>query len=295
MSGRHGRYVAALGGLTVLAILSGSALAAEEGQQAHPQHPAAPKIQDAQGQAQPAEHYSPPRNAGPGIQPVAAPNNSHTPGERQQSGDPEVQQDWFRRAWSDPGDTFNGIIAICTVILAFIGLWQAGIARDAARRQLRAYVGVSGKRVINPTPRVLANKVGQVVQHNNFEVIVHNAGQTPAYKLRSEISWHWMPFGHGLPRDFGFNDPQSPPPEGQEPVVCVKMLSPGKEADFLMNIPSERIGAALSKEEMLYIYGSVFYEDAFKRGRTTRFCYLWTPDPTGRDGFVDWDRHNDAD
>jgi hypothetical protein len=165
---------------------------------------------------------------------------------------------------------FTFVLAIATAFLyrATRALVKGG--EQTAERQLRAYVFVTGKGLIEqrgPEDRFI----------HQFEM--RNTGLTPAYRLQIESLTRPLP--HPLPADFDFTIT----PAGRNPSVM--MLGSGQPVrhDSLGDEP-------LSRGEMqqiktpnsgcrLYTFGTVKYDDCFHRPRYTNFCY-----------FLEWESHS---
>jgi hypothetical protein len=181
---------------------------------------------------------------------------------------------------------FTFVLAIAT---AFLYLATRALVKGGERnaeRQLRAYVLVTGK--------------GLVEQSAKDERFIHqfeirNTGLTPAYKLQVESMTRPLP--HPLPTDFDF----AMTPAGRNPSVM--MLGAGQPVrhDSHADEPLSQSELALIKRQdsgfRLYTFGTVRYEDCFKRARFTNFCYFleWEIRPSGYAFNVHpSEQHNDA-
>ena len=132
------------------------------------------------------------------------------------------------------------------------------IARDAARRQLRAYIGLESCEI---TP--LDDRSGFILTATFI-----NAGQTPAYRLKlmgeSFAAEYPLAAEHPfIPHVGGYETPLAP---GQS-IGCSYRLR--------TNDVDEAMRAVVAGETGLYIQGVCLYEDAFGRSRDTTFCYVF--------------------
>jgi hypothetical protein len=160
-------------------------------------------------------------------------------------------------------------------------------AEDTAQRQLRAYVHTIGK-----------DFLVQGVEHETFvhRLSVLNAGQTPAYKLQIDSVTKILQ--HPLPANFAF-----------------AFVPEGRNRSMMMIGPKRRVGhdsladTILSDAELisimrtdsgvrLYSFGTIKYEDCFRKPRFTNFCYFleWEVTSEGYSFSVHpTEQHNDAD
>jgi hypothetical protein len=182
---------------------------------------------------------------------------------------------------------FTVVLAIAT---AFLYLATRALVRggeQTAERQLRAYVFVTGKGLVEQTGRE-----DRFV--HQFEV--RNTGLTPAYRLQIESLTRPLP--HPLPAGFDF----SIIPAGRNPTVM--MLGSGLPVrhDSFADEPLSQAEMELIKTPnsgcRLYTFGTVKYDDCFRRPRFTNFCYFleWESRPNGYYAFNvhPSEQHNDA-
>jgi hypothetical protein len=151
------------------------------------------------------------------------------------------------------------------VILSFIGIVLVvltfGETRRTARRQLRAYIAV------DPTAILLNAETGEV----SADALVVNSGQTPAFKTR----WAGnlvISTDKELERDL--RHPESGKTVGQPTYVTVS-AGGNTIAGFKAHkaFPIKDLQAAVVGEKVnLFLFGTVWYEDAFGRSRYTNFC-----------------------
>ena len=158
------------------------------------------------------------------------------------------------------------VISTSAVLIAIGLTYQANaIARDTAKRQLRAYVFLSD-----------ANGQG-TISHFRYAVgepphcmiNIKNYGTTPAYKMvyqRGVIVCPWP-----LPDDFEF------PPDDTVNFAAGSSLAPNDETCF----PIPKVDQAVTQNEFdmvkrgeltIYIWGRVRYSDSFGVSQLTNFC-----------------------
>jgi hypothetical protein len=125
--------------------------------------------------------------------------------------------------------------------------------QDTARRQLRAYVLVSGAKVLNP-----ADPTKRI-----FQLSIKNFGQTPAHDLK-----FWV--GAGI-KDYPLTEKLDTPSEDMKRAVDV--LAPGRLS--IMEVPVATTAwaelALANKAGAIYGHGQVTYLDAFNAERKTNF------------------------
>jgi hypothetical protein len=140
----------------------------------------------------------------------------------------------------------TGGLVFASFLLFFVGLWQAKITRDTARKQLRAYLNIGEATIINfDTQRPIV------------QVMVKNFGQTPAYqvKILQQVNAQF-PANRPLP----VLDPKDEEWHG--------VLAPG--AHFVVMWPLDDPPIPDDRKQMIrrgvgaiYAHGRVTYEDAF--------------------------------
>ena len=159
------------------------------------------------------------------------------------------------------------------------------IVTERTAQQIRAYLSVK-----------IGTGVYQDATHI-FEVMPQllNTGQSPAHQVRYSARADVLPFP--LPDDFTF--PELPPPRYGFGAL-------GPHQDFTMNAAvqkrfddNEAEDIKRGKGKRVYIWGTVFYEDAFRKERYSNFAHgiIWTPGPEGKGEIVFGhyaDRHNDV-
>ncbi len=154
---------------------------------------------------------------------------------------------------------FTGWAAWAAAIAAKAAQESIKVASDTAKRQLRAYVSVSG---------VARTKDPGALEGPGFAVLVdvENDGQTPAYDL---YQWTMIEI-----REF--------PLKGPLKIHCsvnpsLGTLPPHRKT---MSFPSFKRAltpleeqAILSEGKAIYVYGEIAYKDGFDRNRLTQFRF----------------------
>jgi hypothetical protein len=133
--------------------------------------------------------------------------------------------------------------------------------RDNAISELRAYITL-GKM---PFPAVSTWTQGPV----KGKIEIHNAGRTPAYEMAIAVK------AELAGRDF---DPRKVLPFDPESVTGLAsrgMLGPGDTVNAPIpegRLLEQNVSRLQAGTEMIYVYGTIRYRDAFKVERYTNFC-----------------------
>lgn len=152
-----------------------------------------------------------------------------------------------------------GIASIGTLLLLYT-LWltreSLRITRETSKRQLRAYLAVSGCS-LEEIP------VGFVVTAE-----IRNSGQTPAFRVRhmSESFAEDYPLGGNKPHPIPLETHSAPVGAGDQ-TFCVQRLFTEDRAGALANVMAGKLG--------LWIQGTVFYDDCFGEPHTLKFRYVF--------------------
>jgi hypothetical protein len=157
-----------------------------------------------------------------------------------------------------------GLAALASAAAAGVGAWQASISSDTAKRQLRAYVGVTAGGIEN-----FGDQQKQV-----FTIIRKNYGATPAYDLISPPPI--LEVIHIGARTSTVLPAQPPSIQG----VISATLFPTMELPFYIrgsqNISKQQFDLVrIGTEYELIYYGIVFYNDAFGALRYTHYCWMF--------------------
>ncbi len=148
-------------------------------------------------------------------------------------------------------------LALTSLTLVVVG-YQAWLSRDTARRQLRAYVCVSGGRITSTGS-----------EFPEIQVEMKNGGLTPAYSMRF---WIGLAIGsHPLRHTLagppeGFQMGVSVMPQGAtEPMFAQWDRNAAPDIRFEIGTPTST----------LYVYGRAEYRDAFHTQRFTEFRLIF--------------------
>jgi hypothetical protein len=140
-----------------------------------------------------------------------------------------------------------GIVQAAALILTIWAIIrQTGVLQNTAKKQLRAYVGVSECGLKLEPPNIPEGQVN-----------VKNCGQTPAYKVR-----HWVGIAV-LPHPLVSKLPE--PPGGLQSSVSI--LPPGGHHTLVVPVKTPiracDLPSLYSPEHTVYVYGQIVYEDIF--------------------------------
>jgi hypothetical protein len=171
---------------------------------------------------------------------------------------------------------FTGYLVVATAILAAIGFLQLCVfglqarrlrqtveaMEDTAERQLRAYAQVTDLRFVPPQ--------ATSAQPLSVGYRISNTGQTPAYQVAPAFGLNpYQP-------DFKPGTALPIKPDGGGGEKSRSTLGPGQHQGGSCSrlITDAELAAIRRGEQRLYLYGTVWYEDAFKTQRHTNFCCL---------------------
>lgn len=176
------------------------------------------------------------------------------PGDDQRDSDLCAQ--WKAADAADNAALFGGISIIGIAIAIGLTLQSNGIARDTARRQLRAYINV---------------KDGEMKRRpGGFLLFVElvNAGQTPAYNARIRVGSFAGEYPLKKSRPLLEMTESGGTPVAPTAVVTASSF-----------VPTENVAATWARiqsgDTALYIHGIVSYTDAFGDDRETCFCHAY--------------------
>ena len=161
---------------------------------------------------------------------------------------------------------FTGVLALFTAVLAISTLLLWRTTKKDTRILQRAYIAVEplGVHLMSDASTV----IGQVG--------IRNAGHLPARKLSSVTNMRWSKNG---------NEPEASFPierrEGKVVIVPSALTIRASRTTIDLKILNNASGAGSGKlkdeeeEVFLYVWGSVRYDNGFRRKRTTRFCHRY--------------------
>ncbi|MGA8221156.1 MAG: hypothetical protein WB780_05825 [Candidatus Acidiferrales bacterium] len=153
---------------------------------------------------------------------------------------------------------FTGALVFVAALQLGILVWQILTSRNAARHELRAYLGISKIYLDISNPAIPTG----IVEIKNF-------GRTPAYNVGQ---WAGI-----MPGNF---------PLDAEPPRLSAQDAPGSSSTLSMDIPQSTVVSLKKalppdvtfgspKGITIYVYGEVTYADIFKKKRRTTFRYLY--------------------
>lgn len=154
------------------------------------------------------------------------------------------------------------------------------IMRNTAIRQLRAYVFINGiiignisgvppSNAIRQTPIPFGPWVFQPEKGPVVMISLKNSGQTPAYEVtyRATLGYREYPLGE---------KPLVPAP--LPPFSSKSTMPPGAiaghEFEFPAPLDDARIDALKKGTAAIYVFGKIFYRDAFKKKRFSNFRFI---------------------
>jgi len=154
---------------------------------------------------------------------------------------------------------YMGLLVLVVAGVVLIGVIQYELFARASRQQLRAYLLVES-----------AARIGEHSDHPEFQVVVKNFGQTPAYGVRTWISL--------VPAERG-GQVGLPGPEKGLVEASDAALGPGGTFElakrYEVDWDPEKFEEFLGGRVAMYVYGEVSYRDAFRKRRYTRFRAMY--------------------
>jgi len=160
---------------------------------------------------------------------------------------------------------------------AWIGIiiliWQTISAKHTAQRQLRAYVLPELGNIVNVAVPMRTSgaytPTEARITHPDWGPVVgmqiKNTGQTPAFKVE-----HW---GNILFREYPLKSDLPGPAEGL--IKSASTIGPGiintKRSVLAKPLTEKEIAQLRDNTGAIYVYGFIFYEDAFGRKHTTHY------------------------
>lgn len=200
------------------------------------------------------------------------------------------------------------LAAFATAWAAFAAAQAARSARDsiefgrsASRRELRAYVGVVELELLGPDLNNNAyvpqdSSLAGVTCRNLLGVTVKNFGETPARDVVVYAYWFAVPFPGRLPEGFfGANDTDTVDVNDVRTTTSKFMLDRGQT--HLSEIPIWDLTVwklANNSTLNLYVYGRIYYTDAYGRTRRRFFCSGWIPQ-SPKAKFIPYQEYNGED
>ena len=174
--------------------------------------------------------------------------------------------------------------------------------QSAERRQLRAYVGIEdisfevmSKADPDYQPADLASS--GYVRRDFIVTKTRNFGLTPAYRVTVFAYLVDTEFPNRLAADYFAQNDQDVFPTGKIRAAVTRALVQRGQSEIIKSALRDIrvIQQARDKERQIFIYGRVYYYDAYDRPWRTRFCYAWEPWHPAGERFVPYEYHNDED
>lgn len=208
---------------------------------------------------------------------------------------------YARRAWNEARRAANASIEAAKHGERSARAAESSVshAQDTATRQLRAYLGIEAI-AISPgyfgTPYVekISSAPG-VTAESTLRIAVKNFGQTPARDVLVFGYWLTTDYATRLPYEFfaeNYTDRFSQ--VGVRNIYSRYVLNSGQI--HVTGIPvwdPAPWREAFDKKRTLYVYGRIYYVDAFKCPWRTTFCYFWEPDENMK--FTPYEYYNGED
>ena len=204
--------------------------------------------------AQPSSHDACPNQGPPPCSPatiIVAPSQAVNTTPNKKADGIDEKSEWEK--WTAIG---TGMLAIGTLGLAGIALWQRFDLKETAERQLRAYVSIR-------PDRSLAKVTLEDMHTTGFRFLIVNDGKTPAYNVRHEIAiGGWIDEPEFKDTEF--------PDNGSKFVLNPDAIS---EINISRKTAFSDTEKALIRDKKLkiYIWGEIRYLDAFNKPRWTKF------------------------
>jgi hypothetical protein len=154
----------------------------------------------------------------------------------------------------------HNLLELGTIALASFVLIQIIDNRKSDERQLRAYISIKKGNEFR--------QGGVKGLKFEFRPIIFNSGQTPAYDMYAVSFIKFMSLQEATTYDF--NVP---------PLIATAIMTLGPREDRFTHVIFDR---KLTRQELrqfrllthnFFIYGTIYYRDAFKRQRYTNYCY----------------------
>lgn len=172
--------------------------------------------------------------------------------------DSDLCAQWKAADAADRAALFGGISILGIALAIGLTIQSNNIARDTAKRQLRAYIAVSDSQ-IRPDP-IDANKVQAIIEFTNL-------GETPAIDVSAAI---YILFGDNAFDDSRLRtEPQLP----FGPSVTVIGKGVKKHSTVSSQAPGLSAPTILSGDFNVTIYGQILYADVFGSRQETKFCH----------------------
>lgn len=168
-----------------------------------------------------------------------------------------------KRFWRDwePMEKFTFVIALFTIVYSVVAIGQYFITKNTLVVSQRAFVyakhaNIVGGEPADPLPPNTSRKV---------DVTFGNSGQTWARNETATINFYFSK--DGIPTDFTYPEDNPSQPVLIAPQAEVHLFKTIPESDFL-----DITGKSL---KLLFVYGTVSYQDVFGDHRQTRYLFQY--------------------
>jgi hypothetical protein len=173
---------------------------------------------------------------------------------------------------------------------------QNELAEDTAARQLRAYVGAEeiGFEINSSLAAFLGENDETGIFRHFAWIMIKNFGQTPAFEVEVHVRIVTIPFAMRLPDNFDFNGLFG---KLESKNFVSKSFLQGGQTE-ISKIGLENANAVIqarNKDLSLYVFGRIYYRDAFGKHWSTKLCHVWEPWHPGGERFVPYSEFNGED
>jgi hypothetical protein len=172
------------------------------------------------------------------------------------------------------------ILALATILLAWVAHRTRQDASDTARRQLRAYMGVAVQNEIN---------IDNTADYIDIRLVFHNYGATPAYRVHYRGKLEIVNSSTN-PDHFEIDVDNTI-------EYAPRVIQPGAEFGYVARLSineAQRRKVKIGNEERLYLWGALIYWDAFEMKRYNKFRFYFGGDECVRAKRMFWDGEPDA-
>lgn len=159
--------------------------------------------------------------------------------------------------------TFNGVVAVFSVVVAFATWWQGCVANrnlELLKTEQRAwFLPVQGTEIRLEPGQPFVTPMRW-----------RNSGKTPAFDVKMLCGVGVLGTSEAFLPDYGTKETES---SGSR-----SMVGPGQEVPQPCSsngLTAEQIAALTSGSSRLYVYGKANYRDVFGEERHTTFCTWW--------------------
>src|SRR6266853_1712287 len=230
-------------------------------------------------------------------QEIVRPNTTTTLLEKKDKG-----QDGTAESNKEPPETYvafgkslkvtDTALAIFTLLIAYFTIELFLDGRDKAKKELRAYVALDdiyfrwNRSSTDPEDRSdIVKGTGRAPRTPRIRVL--NFGKTPANNMTIRINGTKADLKESFPKTY----------LGRDHKVPRQMLSPTQRFGVWVPVSAEfnPDEAGDPNGRVRFVYGSIIYEDIYKRWWVNHFCYFYDPDPSTKNRFIPHTEYNHED